>query len=38
MAIITPGKRPGERVAASRVFGKRFNRGKKYGYASIMLT
>jgi biopolymer transport protein ExbD len=38
MAIVTPGKRPGDRVAGSRVLAKRFNRGKKGGYASIMLT
>jgi biopolymer transport protein ExbD len=38
MAIVTPGKRPGERVAASRVFGKKFLRGKKQGYATLMLT
>ena len=38
MAIVTPGKRPGERVAASKVFGKKFGRGKKGGYASLMLT
>lgn len=38
MAIVTPGKRPGTRVAASRVFGKKFVRGKKVGYASLMLT
>src|SRR5881227_98537 len=38
MAIVTPGKRPGDRVAASKVFGKKFNRTKKYGYASLMLT
>jgi biopolymer transport protein ExbD len=38
MAIVTPGKRPGERVAASKVFGKKFVRGKKQGYASLMLT
>src|SRR5437588_6722308 len=38
MAIVTPGKRPGERVAASKVFGKKFSRGKKAGYATLMLT
>ena len=38
MAIVTPGKRPGDRVAASKVFGKKFNRTKKNGYASLMLT
>jgi biopolymer transport protein ExbD len=38
MAIVTPGKRPGDRIAASRVFGKKFTRGKKVGYATLMLT
>jgi biopolymer transport protein ExbD len=38
MAIVTPGKRPGDRVASSRVLGKRFSRGKRGVYASIMLT
>ena len=38
MAIVTPGKRPGDRVAASKVFAKKFNRTKKSGYASLMLT
>ena len=38
MAIVTPGKRPGDRIAASRVFSKKFARGKKQGYASLMLT
>src|SRR5438477_7639679 len=38
MAIVTPGKRPGDRVAGSKVFGKKFLRGKKSSYASLMLT
>ena len=38
MAIVTPGKRPGPRIAASRVFGKKFARGKKSQYAGLMLT
>ncbi len=38
MAIVTPGKRPGERVAESKVFSKRFIRGKKSGHASLTLT
>src|SRR3979409_1738193 len=38
MAIVTPGKRPGDRIAASRVFGKKLTRGKKVGYAGLMLT
>src|SRR5438132_7779739 len=38
MAIVAPGKRPGARIAASRVFAKKFARGKKGAYANIMLT
>jgi hypothetical protein len=38
MAIVTPGKRPCDRIAASRVFGKKFGRGKKSTYAGLMLT
>ena len=38
MAIVTPGKRPGERIERSRVFGKKFARSKKHGYAGLMLT
>ena len=38
MAIVTPGKRPGERLAASKVFGKKFKRGKKDGVVALMLT
>ena len=38
MAIVTPGKRPCDRIATSRVFGKKFARGKKGVYATIMLT
>jgi biopolymer transport protein ExbD len=38
MAIVTPGKRPGARIAASKVFGKKFGRGKKTPYAALMLT
>jgi biopolymer transport protein ExbD len=38
MAIVTPGKRPGKRIAASKVFGKKFGRGKKTAYAELMLT
>lgn len=38
MAIVTPGKRPGERVANSKVLAKRFTHGKKVGHASLMLT
>jgi biopolymer transport protein ExbD len=38
MAIVIPGKRPCERIEKSRVFGKKFARGKKTGYAALMLT
>jgi len=38
MAIVAPGKRPGDRIAASKVFGKKFIRGKKSGNTGIMLT
>ena len=38
MAIVIPGKRPGDRIAASKVFGKKFGRSKKIGYAGLMLT
>jgi len=38
MAIVAPGKRPGIRIEKSRVFGKKFVRTKKLGYASLMLT
>jgi biopolymer transport protein ExbD len=38
MAIVIPGKRPCARLANSRVWGKKFARGKKSGYAELMLT
>ncbi len=38
MAIVAPGKRPGERLSQSRVFAKKFSRGKKGANAGIMLT
>ena len=38
MAIVTPGKRPCDRIARSRVFGKKFARGKRTIYAGLMLT
>src|SRR5437868_7520816 len=38
MAIVAPGKRPGVRLEHSKVFGKKFVRAKKLGYASLMLT
>src|SRR3954465_8338524 len=38
MAIQAPGKRPGARLEHSKVFGKKFVRGKKVGYAALMLT
>ena len=38
MAIVTPGKRPGERIAQSKVFGKKFGRAKRGVYAALTLT
>src|SRR5436305_8480839 len=38
MAIVTPGKRPCDRIAQSKVFGKKFTRGKRGLYAALMLT
>lgn len=38
MPIVQPGKRPGPRLAHSKVFGKKFAQGKKSGYASLNLT
>jgi biopolymer transport protein ExbD len=38
MAIVTPGKRPGERIAHSKVFGKKFGRAKRSVYAALTLT
>ena len=38
MAIVEPGKRPGARIEQSRVFSKKFARGKKNGTAGLMLT
>ena len=38
MAIVTPGKRPCDRIASSRVFAKKFSRGKRSTYAGLMLT
>src|SRR5262249_15930629 len=38
MAIVTPGKRPCERIQHSRYLGKKFARGNKSGYAGLMLT
>ena len=38
MAIVTPGMRPGDRVANSKVLSKKFGRGKHSGNAGIMLT
>src|SRR3954466_15316963 len=38
MAIVTPGKRPCDRIAQSRVFGKKFSRGKRGVYAALTLT
>jgi len=38
MAIVTPGKRPCDRIAQSKVFGKRFARAKRAVYAALTLT
>jgi biopolymer transport protein ExbD len=38
MAIVTPGKRPCDRIAQSKVLGKKFNRGKRGVYAGLTLT
>ena len=38
MPIVTPGKRPGERMQKSRVFGKKGFARKKSGYSNLNLT
>src|SRR4051812_50161755 len=38
MAIVTPGKRPCERIEQSKVFGKKFGRKKRGVYAALTLT
>src|SRR5204863_9960050 len=38
MAIVIPGKRPCDRIAHSKVFGKKFGRAKRGVYAALMLT
>jgi len=38
MAIVTPGKRPCERIAQSKVFAKKFVRAKRGVYAALTLT
>ena len=38
MAIVTPGVRPCERIAQSKVFGKKFGRKKRGVYATLTLT
>src|SRR3954451_2498034 len=39
MPIVTPGKRPGERLQKSRIFGKKGGFAKKRsGYSSLNLT
>ena len=38
MAIVTPGKRPCDRIAQSKVFGKKFTRAKRGVYAALTLT
>src|SRR5438105_6168558 len=38
MAIVTPGIRPCDRIARSKVLGKKFIRGKRGVYAALTLT
>src|SRR5437016_12762134 len=38
MAIVTPGKRPCDRIAQSKVLEKKFNRAKRGVYAALTLT
>ena len=38
MAIVTPGKRPCDRIAQSKAFGKKFVRAKRGVYAALTLT
>jgi biopolymer transport protein ExbD len=38
MAIVTPGKRPCDRIAQSKAFGKKFLRAKRGVYAALTLT
>src|SRR3954471_23215484 len=38
MAIVIPGKRPCDRIAHSKVFGKKFGRAKRGVYAALTLT
>src|SRR5205085_675206 len=38
MAIVTPGKRPCDRIAQSKVFAKKFVRAKRGVYAALTLT
>jgi biopolymer transport protein ExbD len=38
MAIVIPGKRPCNRIAHSKVFGKKFGRAKRGLYAALTLT
>src|SRR5438034_10506447 len=38
MAIVIPGKRPCDRIAHSKVFGKKFQRAKRGVYAGLTLT
>jgi biopolymer transport protein ExbD len=38
MAIVTPGKRPCDRIGQSKVFGKKFVRAKRGLYAALTLT
>lgn len=36
--IVRPGKRPGKRLSHSKVFGPKFLKGKKNGFADLNLT
>ncbi len=36
--VVKPGKRPGKRLAKSKVFGPKFLKGKKSGFADLNLT
>jgi len=38
MAIVIPGKRPCDRIAQSKVLGKKFQRAKRGVYAALTLT
>jgi biopolymer transport protein ExbD len=38
MAIVTPGKHPSARIANSKVFGKKFDKGKRKLDSELMIT